>query len=73
MNDLFVMGGGLILEGLVMLHWCEKQGFGPLGLTGISMGGHVSQSNSNHFIMLWGIVRGGGAPFENCFGWQTFL
>ena len=54
------MGGGLILEGLVMLHWCEKQGFGPLGLTGISMGGHVSQSNSNHFIMLWGIVGGGG-------------
>ncbi|XP_781317.4 protein ABHD18 [Strongylocentrotus purpuratus] len=41
-NDLFVMGGGLILEGLVMLHWCEKQGFGPLGLTGISMGGHMA-------------------------------
>ncbi|XP_071481684.1 protein ABHD18-like [Diadema antillarum] len=41
-NELFVMGGGLILEGLVLLHWCERQGFGPLGLTGISMGGHMA-------------------------------
>jgi hypothetical protein len=36
------MGGALILESLTLLHWCQKQGYGPLGLTGISMGGHVS-------------------------------
>ena len=41
-NDLFVMGGCLILEALVLLHWLNRQGYGPLGLTGISMGGHMA-------------------------------
>ncbi|ESN99146.1 hypothetical protein HELRODRAFT_67498 [Helobdella robusta] len=41
-SDLFVMGGALVLESLVLLHWCTKQGYGPLGLTGISMGGHMA-------------------------------
>lgn len=40
-TDLFVMGGCLILESMVLLDWCEKEGFGPLALTGISMGGHM--------------------------------
>ena len=31
-----------MLESLALFHWCESQGFGPLGITGISMGGHVS-------------------------------
>lgn len=35
------MGGCLIMESIVLLNWCEQQGFGPLGLTGLSMGGHV--------------------------------
>ena len=34
------MGGCLILENLVLLQWCEKNGLGPLGVTGLSMGGH---------------------------------
>ena len=37
-----MMGGALILESLVLLHWLEKQGYGPLGMSGVSMGGHVS-------------------------------
>lgn len=41
-SDIFVMGGCLMLEALVLLHWCERNGLGPLGLTGMSMGGHVS-------------------------------
>ena len=41
-SDLFVMGGALVLESLALFHWCEREGFGPLGITGISMGGHVS-------------------------------
>ena len=41
-NDLFVMGGCLILEALVLLHWLKRNGCGPLGLTGISMGGHMA-------------------------------
>lgn len=30
------------MESIVLLNWCEQQGLGPLGLTGLSMGGHVS-------------------------------
>jgi len=41
-SDIFVMGGCLILESLVLFHWCEREGFGPIGVTGLSMGGHVS-------------------------------
>ncbi|KAA0709632.1 Protein ABHD18 [Triplophysa tibetana] len=41
-SDLFVMGGALILESAVLLHWLEKEGFWPLGMTGISMGGHMA-------------------------------
>ena len=40
-SDIFIMGGCLILETLALLHWAEKMGFGPLCITGISMGGHV--------------------------------
>lgn len=41
-SDLFVMGGALVLESLVLFHWCERRGYGPLGITGISMGGHMA-------------------------------
>jgi len=49
-SDLFVMGGALVLESLVLFHWCERQGYGPLGITGISMGGHVSNLQLLLFI-----------------------
>lgn len=35
------MGGCLVLESLVLFHFCERNGFGPLGVSGLSMGGHV--------------------------------
>ena len=41
-SDLFVMGGGLILESQALLHWCRREGFGPFGISGVSMGGYVS-------------------------------
>ena len=41
-TDLFVMGGALVLECIVLLNWLQREGFGPLGITGISLGGHVS-------------------------------
>eukprot|EP00102_Acyrthosiphon_pisum_P025003 XP_016662213.1 PREDICTED: protein ABHD18 [Acyrthosiphon pisum] len=41
-SDIFVMGGCLILESLVLFHWCEREGFGPIGVTGLSMGGHMA-------------------------------
>jgi len=34
------MGGCLILESIALLNWCQKMGFGPIGITGVSMGGH---------------------------------
>lgn len=44
MSDIFVMGGCLILESLVLFHFCERNGLGPLGVSGLSMGGHVSEA-----------------------------
>lgn len=41
-SDIFVMGGCLVLESLVLLNWCERNGYGPLGITGLSMGGHMA-------------------------------
>ena len=41
-SDLFVMGAALILESLVLFHWCEKEGFSPIISHGISMGGHMA-------------------------------
>lgn len=41
-TDIFVMGGCLILESLALFHWCERSGFGPLGISGLSMGGHMA-------------------------------
>jgi hypothetical protein len=41
-SDLFVMGVCLILESLVLFHWCERENFSPIVLTGISMGGHMA-------------------------------
>jgi len=40
-SDIFVMGGSLVLESVAILRWCEKEGFGPFCMHGISMGGHV--------------------------------
>ena len=54
-SDLFIMGGALILESLTLLHWCEKNGYGPLGITGISMGGFVSIVHKKmHARQTWG-------------------
>lgn len=45
-SDIIVMGGCLILESLVLFHFCERNGLGPLGISGLSMGGHVSIRDS---------------------------
>ncbi len=36
------MGGCLVTEGLVLMRWLEKLGYGPFALTGLSMGGHMA-------------------------------
>ncbi|KRY20012.1 Uncharacterized protein T12_2101 [Trichinella patagoniensis] len=41
-TDLFVMGVCLIFESAVLLNWLIKRGNWPLGLTGISLGGHMA-------------------------------
>ncbi|KAF6779831.1 hypothetical protein AHF37_00627 [Paragonimus kellicotti] len=41
-SDLFVMGGALITECHTLLKWCEVNGYGPLALHGISMGGYMA-------------------------------
>ena len=40
--DLLLMGCALFIETSILLNWCEEQGFGPLAVTGVSMGGHMA-------------------------------
>ncbi|CAI9730378.1 Hypothetical predicted protein [Octopus vulgaris] len=62
-SDLFVMGGALILESLVLLNWCEQQGWGPLGITGISMGGHMASLAASNWNKPLSLIP--------CLSWST--
>ncbi|XP_063606731.1 protein ABHD18-like [Penaeus indicus] len=46
-SDLFVMGGCLVLESLAIFHWCERMGFGPLGITGHNLWVDIDDTRSN--------------------------
>lgn len=45
-SDLFVMGGSLMAECCYLLRWAGEQGHYPLGLSGVSMGGHMASLGS---------------------------
>ncbi|XP_064609309.1 LOW QUALITY PROTEIN: protein ABHD18-like [Liolophura sinensis] len=62
-SDLFVMGGALVLESLVLLHWCERQGYGPLAITGVSMGGHMASAAATSWHKPVSLVP--------CLSWST--
>lgn len=62
-SDIFVMGGCLILESMVLLKWCEKQGLGPLGITGLSMGGHMASLAASNYPKPLVLVP--------CLSWST--
>ncbi|CAG5130947.1 unnamed protein product, partial [Candidula unifasciata] len=62
-SDLFVMGGALVLESLALLHWCERQGWGPLGLSGVSMGGHMASLAATNWTKPVTLVP--------CLSWST--
>ncbi|CAH0562177.1 unnamed protein product [Brassicogethes aeneus] len=62
-SDIFIMGGCLILECLVLLNWCESLGFGPLGVTGISMGGHMASLAASNWPKPLVLVP--------CLSWST--
>ncbi|XP_073497655.1 protein ABHD18 [Phyllobates terribilis] len=62
-SDLFVMGGALVLESAVLLHWLEREGYGPLGMTGISMGGHMASLAVTNWPKP--------IPLVPCLSWST--
>jgi hypothetical protein len=41
-TDLYLMGKALILDTLVLLHWCQKMKLTPAILHGYSLGGHMA-------------------------------
>lgn len=41
-SDIFTMGAALLVESVVLMFLCQRLGLGPLGITGISMGGHMA-------------------------------
>ncbi|KAI1883818.1 hypothetical protein AGOR_G00235920 [Albula goreensis] len=62
-SDLFVMGGALILESAALLHWLEREGYWPLGMTGISMGGHMASLAVTNWPKP--------IPLVPCLSWST--
>lgn len=40
--DLFIMGGALMAECNYLLDWARNMGYSPVGLAGVSMGGHMA-------------------------------
>ncbi|XP_023273558.1 protein ABHD18 [Seriola lalandi dorsalis] len=62
-SDLFVMGGALILESTVLLRWLHGQGYWPLGMTGISMGGYMASLAVTNWPKP--------IPLVPCLSWST--
>ena len=62
-SDLFVMGAALTFEVMTILNWCESHGYGPLGVTGISMGGHMASISATAWNKPIGIIP--------CLSWST--
>lgn len=62
-SDIFVMGGCLMLESLVLFNWCEQNGLGPLGITGLSMGGHMASLAATNYPKPLVLVP--------CLSWST--
>uniref|UniRef100_UPI00358FE2DB protein ABHD18 isoform X2 n=1 Tax=Myxine glutinosa TaxID=7769 RepID=UPI00358FE2DB len=61
--DLFVMGGALVLESACLLHWLRRQGLGPLGMSGVSMGGHMASIAVSNWPEP--------IPLVPCLSWST--
>ncbi|XP_065884856.1 protein ABHD18-like isoform X3 [Dysidea avara] len=62
-SDLLVMGAALVLESYVLHDWLHSQGIGPVGITGMSMGGHNAS--------LAGSVLPDATAVVPCFSWAT--
>ncbi|XP_011164258.1 protein ABHD18 isoform X3 [Solenopsis invicta] len=61
--DIFIMGGCLIMESIVLLNWCEQHGFSPLALTGLSMGGHMASLAATNWPKPISLIP--------CLSWST--
>lgn len=55
-SDLFVMGCCLMLESIVLADFCEKSGYDPVVLHGISMGGHMAALSATVMPRPVGVV-----------------
>lgn len=62
-TDIFIMGGCLMLECLVLLEWLEEKGFYPLGVSGVSMGGHMASLAATNYTKPLVVVP--------CLSWTT--
>ena len=48
-KDLWIMAAATIAEGLCLLNWLEEEGFGSLGVSGVSYGGYIAGVVAAHF------------------------
>lgn len=62
-SDIFVMGAALLFETVTLMLWCQRNGYGPLGITGISMGGHMATVSASGWFEPMAIVP--------CLSWSS--
>jgi len=46
-SDIFVMGAALLMEVVTLFLWLQRNDYGPFGITGVSMGGHMATISSS--------------------------
>ncbi|VDM55124.1 unnamed protein product [Angiostrongylus costaricensis] len=62
-SDLFVMGAALISECNYLISWAISEGYGPMALSGVSMGGFMASLAATNVCIPIGVVP--------CMSWTT--
>uniref|UniRef100_A0A0K0DJV8 AB hydrolase-1 domain-containing protein n=1 Tax=Angiostrongylus cantonensis TaxID=6313 RepID=A0A0K0DJV8_ANGCA len=62
-SDLFVMGAALISECNYLISWAISEGYGPVALSGVSMGGFMASLAATNVCIPIGVVP--------CMSWTT--
>lgn len=62
-SDLFVMGAALISECNYLINWAISEGYGPMALSGVSMGGFMASLAATNVCAPIGVIP--------CMSWTT--
>ncbi|KJH51817.1 hypothetical protein DICVIV_02008 [Dictyocaulus viviparus] len=62
-SDLFVMGAALVSECNYLISWAISEGYGPIALSGVSMGGFMASLAATNVCVPVGVIP--------CMSWTT--